>query len=390
MKRIALILLLVSFAYPQNRAVKSFVLKYANTQNGTQLNGTNQYWAKESPSSFNLNGAEMFSNTTFEVDVNGWNGLNGGTIARNTVIKRTGSGSMRVTSNGTGTSGVQLGAAINNTTTNKFTFEFWIYIPAASSSKSMIARVTNQALSGIGSFTAITPTADTWTKVVVNVQAPGTQTGISVYIAFNGASTSGDIFYIDDASMSQSFDVAWGGFIKTTATGVQTICLSALSSSLRTSMFLDNNTATVSISDGVTTVSATNSATVNDGRLHSFWATASRNGNLTLYVDGVAGTGVSILAVGAIAIDSLYVGRGLTGSFFNGQISSRQRVVFSSLPSGIASTISQISQQKKLFPAYESGNIIAWYDWQSGGFDKSGKGNHLVKVNNPIIVKVKQ
>lgn len=380
--------ILTIFTLASGQAYNRLLPFFTTGPKATALNGSSQYWAKASPSNVDFNGSEVLTNGTFDANVAGWAGVDA-SIAYETTTKRTGAGSCKVTSTG-GLNGYLASNNVANTTNGNFTFECWVYAPTATVLKTVRLQVRNQSLGTLYQSGNTTLVANTWTKLVVNGASGGSQTGLRVAIQWVGTPTAGDIIYVDDASLKQAYDAVWGGFIRTSASGVQTICAAGFSSSLRTSMFLNNNTATVTVSDGTTSVSATNSATVNDGRHHAFFATLSRTGNLTLYVDGVAGTGVSATAVGIIAVDSIYVGRGLTGSYFNGQIEQRQRIRYTSLPSDIAQQLSDIYAQGKLKPPYGEGVITTWYDWRSGGYDKSGNGNNLTPVNSPLIINVQK
>jgi hypothetical protein len=102
------------------------------------------------------------------------------------------------------------------------------------------------------------------------------------------------------------------------------------------------------------------------------------------------------IAVNAVAgsvdnVDSLLIGNTneATGFVFNGIVGDVQLVSGAMSAEEIAS-LAGTYKRSGLRPYYSSGAVRAWYNWESAGFDKSGNSNHLTKVNDPIIVKVKQ
>ncbi len=251
MKRIALILLLVSFAYPQNRVVKSFILKYANTQNGTQLNGTTQYWYNATPSA-----------------------------------------------------NVQSGSA------------------SASENISIIAIVD----SAVGGIQGVVSTKD------------GT-----------GSNTDGyHLYYQSTTWRFQLGDGAANKQAVVTAPAITTLLI----------------------------------------------VSADRTGNVTVYANGVAGTPVAMSGLGdCTASAALSIGllsRSAPTYYYAGKLG------FIQIIKGYALTDSDVARLQAQYKSgnlpvyYGTGTTVALYDWQSGGFDESGNGNHLTKVNDPIIVKVKQ
>lgn len=151
------------------------------------------------------------------------------------------------------------------------------------------------------------------------------------------------------------------------------------------------------LQDGVVPsgVIATSTNNWNDGKYHLIIGTIDRDGNATIYVDGVSDGSASIAALaGTDTTLGLGVGArsNVAATWFNGNIGAIQIVKYSALPTDIASVIKQIAntwQKTGLPSSYTGGNIIASYDWKSGGFDKSGNGNHLYPAGNPTIVNAK-
>lgn len=354
--------------------------------NGTFLNGSGAYHFRTSPSKTDLNGSESLANTTFDANTTGWSVLSAGAISHNTNLDRvrTGAGSLQyvVTSSPPGNNGVVASISpASNTSTDKFTWEAWCYVPATDSLRKVRIAIVTQAGASFGASSDLTLTANTWTKVVANGQAPGTQTGIFVRVQLLSGGLN-DTLYVDDVSLKQGWDGVASIRVKTSSGSTQTIAGSSVTNSSRLRIWQNTATASVSLTDGVTTVTATNSATINDGREHQWDVTWSRTGNLTLYIDGVAGTGQSITGIGVVTIDTLWIGRDQTGNYSTGTIGEKLRVRYSSLPSDIASWITAAANSKFIpFPPLSGGGeIVFWTDWQSGGYDKSGNGNHLTPV----------
>ena len=257
MKRITLILILVSFAYPQNRVVKSFILKYAENPNATILNGTNQYWTKAS-SSVNFERTTAFSIIAVFKPSAG--------VANQTVISARGSDAT--------SRGWSLALGSNNL------ISFGIISDLAGSNF-----INGNTDAGGGAVNT-----DKLYCVVATYDGSSVNTGLKVYV--NGDSL-----------------------------------------------------------------------------------TLTRTGTMSTTIAGSAP-----LNIGA---------RNSTDRFFGGMISDVQIVSGKALTAAEAKMIS-LTYKDGMPPVYESASIVAWYNWQSGGFDKSGRGNHLTKVNDPIIVKVKQ
>lgn len=382
-------------------------------------------------------GSNIVTNGTFDVSTTGWSALSGATLSvdanrlkienttsypkaeqtlttvSGTVYKVTftytngtssGGGSVRA---GTSSTGVQLlnqptseGANTFYFTATTTTTYFDVLLTTTTAGQTgffddiVVSPVTLPSITAvIGSKTATTASVScvpgTFTKFVLNFQATSSEVGDTLKLYVNQA----DTVYVDDISIKPAYDLIFGGAVQTSATGVQIICNASLSGSSRLRMFLNNSTPTVTFTDGTTSVSATNSATVNNGYPHTMFATLSRTGNLTLYVDGVAGSGASVTAIGSMTADSLTVGSGSSGQFFNGKIFSRQRIRFSALPSDDGASIvvdahQRFKRKQPFAKIYPSGTVVAWYDWRSGGLDLSGSGNHLTPTNNPIIVNV--
>lgn len=389
MKLFIIILLFAQSAASQWDNPVSFLLRRVKPQFATVLNGTSQYWTKSSPSNLDLNGSEVVTNGTFDANVTGWAGVDA-TLAYETSIKRTGAGSCKVTA--TGVVGAYLASNnVSNTTNGKFTFECWVYAPSATVNKTVRLQVRNQVLGTIFQSGNTTLTADTWTKLVVNGSADGTQTGLRAVVQWVGTPTTGDIFYADDASLTQAYDAMIVALVKSTTSATSRIahCRGAGSTGYALNTVVGGGINS-DINDGTTTSGSTTSNTFLNGSLYIVATTIDRSGNIVSYLDGVASGATSVTGKGVVRAQSIGIGA-LTGGteFYTGSIIFVQFVRFVALPSDIAQTIAQISAQKKPMSAYSGGQIVAWYDWQSGGYDKSGSGNHLTNVGGAPIIYYK-
>ena len=381
MKRTLLLLLLsVSTLWGQFLPDIPDRLSYA-----AQLNGSSQYFSKTSPVNMDLNGSELLSDVGFESGR--WTAVFNATTSQSTVQKRTGTYSMLVLA--TGGSATTRSPAVTNATTNKFTGEAWVYVPNTNTSKTVRLSITDQGASVINPLTTVSPATDTWVKVVVNVQAPGTQTGLTLQVGLSGTSVSGDSLYIDDVSLTQAWDGAISVEAKTTSGSTQTLAGTSKSNASRLRIWQNTATASVTLTDGTTSVTATNSATVNDGRFHKWGVTWSKTGNLTLYIDGVAGTGQSITGVGAITVDTLWIGRDQAGNYFNGQLGEKIRVRYSSLPSDIAQWIYRATYER-FIPEPPGGGetVLRVFGRRNDALDQSGNQGVLTNTGStPIIQK---
>ena len=331
------------------------------------------------------------NNTGFETNLGDWANFGNHSAVRSTVDDRTGSASMKITSSGAGDTTANfmylppsaLGTIVSG---NKYTIELWARSATATSTIT-INIGTQSATSG-----TLSTTFASFTKVVFNFTATSGSDTLKIY-----ANKAIDSLYVDDVSLTQAYDAMVLAQIKTStdysggSKGVFGANVSDGGSTGYEILVGVDNTFRIVYRDGTTTASSLGQQTINDGKYRICIATLARDGVITRYVDGVAQlTTTSISAIGKVSgIGFLGAGKA-AGTFFTGNIGFTQIVRFASLPSGVASTIAQISQQKKPLSAYENGTIVAWYDWESGGYDKSGFGNHLTKVADPQIIKIQK
>jgi hypothetical protein len=251
----------------------------------------------------------------------------------------------------------------------------------------------------IGSKSATTSSVScvsgTFTKFVLNFQATASEIGQPLKLYVNQA----DTVFVDDVSLKQAYDAIIMSTVKTSAS-VSNAGIFGHRSSSTSNLYIIGNTSQqlrASVGDVAGTIVTDQGApTFNDGLFHHVAATINRTGNITRYLDNVAGTGASITALGQIGTgDALYVGDlAGTTNFWNGLIGSCQFIVFQNgLPSDggasiIADAYNRFRSGKGFQRAYSGGTVVAWYDWRSRGTDLSGQGNHLTPTASPPIVKI--
>jgi hypothetical protein len=142
----------------------------------------------------------------------------------------------------------------------------------------------------------------------------------------------------------------------------------------------------VYISDGTNSVQKSSSTAINDNKWHLLVALFDRDGNADLFMDGVSiVTPGSIAAVGDVTSANKFdIGVNNSAKAFKGFIGEAQ--VLSGLLT--SQEIIDMYRSKKMKPHYSVAFQVAWYDWASGGTDKSGNGNHLTPTVNPPIIKI--
>lgn len=372
------------------------LLFVTNYQKATVLNGTSQYWTKSSPSNLDLNGSEMITNannTGFETNIGNWANFGNHSAVRSTVDKRTGTASMKITSSAAGDTTANfmylppsaLGTIVSG---NKYTIELWARSATATSTIT-INIGTQSATSG-----TLSTTFGTFTKAVFTFTATSGSDTLKIY-----ANKAIDSLYVDDVSLTQSYDMLLNVLIKSsdaTAGGIVSTGDAGSASNVAWRLIGRgdnvNKSLQIQIADGNAQTGNAVSSTINviDGKVHVVSAVIGSS-IFSLYVDGVLSITSAITTIGKVPASNLFVGIShLTSTFHDGQIGFVQIVRFTQLPSNIAQTVLQISQQKKPMSSYTNGQIVAWYDWKSGGTDKSGSGNHLTPVASPPIVNIQR
>lgn len=378
---------------------------YAPSIQATVLNGSTQDHLKSSPSGLDLNGPELITvTTTFDANITGWSADAGSAIAHETSIKRTGAGSMRIICGASATGAAKLTTPIANTTTNKVTAEVWVYVRASSTTKVIRFGVRNESAAVIGSETQTTVTADTWTRFVVNVQLAGTQTAIQPYPRFVGGA-AGDTMFVDDVLLRQAKDalaivVVNQSAASGTAKFITTYRSNASATGPRLTLYANATTElfSLAIDDSISAVSMTTGGTsLFNGRWNACAVTLDRTGNAVKYLNGAAIQTSAMTAIGNLIPTSgpvFAVGASsASGNYFPGSIGPVMVVIFpNGLPSDIPARLSYVSMtwMENGFPSwlFSDGQIVLDVNWEDGGLDRSGLGNHLTPVGSPPIEDV--
>ena len=319
----------------------------------------------------------MFSDGGFETGVADWSQVGNHTCSRVTYDYHSGSACMEIIATGAGNSVNCIFKTLNLTAGNKYTLEFWGKL------KSGTTRNCNfvDQISGNNAIVFST----TWTKYVFNRLCA---TSSPVYPQWQLAAA--DTVLIDDVSLTPAWDAIIISIVKSSkdySGGVG----SFLDCVEFTQRFATTNNMTTKVSDGTTSIYPTGGTVINNGLSNVLITTLNRTGNATNYVNGSleAGT-LSMTAIGKLLATPVTVGAGAGGSaFILGSCSSVQIVRGTFTDAYLAQVVAQIWAQKKPLAAYPNGQVVGWWDWKNGGYDKSGNGNHLTNTGGASIVRIK-
>ena len=351
-----------------------------------QLNGSTQYFSKTSPVNMDLNGAERIpsaQNRDFDstTTIGGWFAVGNHSISRVTTDSYSSPGSLQIVSTGAGDGGSHY-ITLFSASFNPFVVGEKYTVQVRARATLSNTKLTFQHGGIAGQTGNLSNTPGTFTLAVFN-GAPPASTSLRLYLS------QADTVYLDAVSLTQAYDGVASLEAKTTGGSTQTLAGSSKSNGSRLRIWQNTATASVTLTDGTTSVTATNSATVNDGRDHQWDVTWSRTGNLTLYIDGVAGTGQSITGVGAVTVDTLWIGRDEAGNSFTGTIGEKLRVRYPSLPTNIATWIAFANTQRFIPEPPGGGTVVLrLFGKYNDAYDRSG--NQGVLTNNgstPIIQK---
>lgn len=357
------------------------------------LNGQNQYFSKTSPSKMDLNGEELLLNPTLNAGVTNWSVGGNGTLTHSTDTLRSGAGAGRIVANGSARS-YAVSSVRANTTTDKFTCEFWCYVPASNISKTVSVLITDQVLVTIGSSGEKTLTGDTWTKISVTVQTPGTQTHIRAYIGFGGpVPTAGDVFFFDDASLTQAWDFLVVADIKPSVSGSFNEIFSVYNGTPRYELRKSNAEKLQSIvADGVVTPTAQSAGNITTGVWTRVASTLNRTENATNYISGSSDGGAPLTTVGKLptwSVADIGVHLADPSRYWSGQIGEVLVVRYSSLPSNVASWVAYASTQR-FIPEPPGGGttVLRLFGRRNDAYDQSGNQGVLTNTGStPIIAK---
>jgi hypothetical protein len=377
---------------------------YNGPQFATQLNGTSQYWSKSSPTGLDLNGAEKLPNPGFEANTTGWAGETGLSLARNTNLDRvrTGVGSAACRSDGTAAGILRLASGqVSDATTNKFTSEAWVFLPTTNASDSVRLYLADQTGATFSIGTTVEPTKGAWTKLVLNSQAAGTQTGLRLAIQFRNP-TAGDSLYVDDVSLTQAYDAVVMAVVNQAVTSASSKVIFTYRGTSTGPRYTLYSTATTDLfafqlDDSIATVSqVTGGTSLVTGSYRLIGCTIDRTGNAVKYLDGSAIQTSSVVAIGKIASTAATqatLGDNSGGTaFFPGSIGPVMVVRFDALPSDIANMIAYVSAtwRRKGFPkTIGNGTTVLYVDWNPAGLDESGQANTLTPVAGAGTVKIR-
>jgi hypothetical protein len=393
MKKLFFLVLLPIVMYSQV-LVTDAVPPASSSKLATLLDGSSQSWTKTTPALFDLNGAELIADANdvgFETNVGHW--TDGGThsITRSTTDKRTGTASGRIVSTGAGdttTNFVNLPAVDFTTliTGNKYTIE--VYARAGKATTTLTISL------GKKSFTSgdISASGGTFTKVVYNFQCTATEVGFPLRLYLSQADTA---FYIDDISITQSYDMIVGFDLKTTTTDdFATIILIGGTSAYGVRLTSPGLLQTMFYNPAIS-ITYNSAATVNTNLWKKIFLVFDRTGNMSAYINGVlSGTPASIAGAGKmVTISPLAIGIRVSGGdrFCGGYFSDIRFTRFTALPAdGGLSFIAQAQASGNNLLNFMDGTVVGSYDFKAGGSDNSGNGNNLSPGAAPLIVKVKK
>jgi hypothetical protein len=334
------------------------------------------------------------NNKGFESANHDWIDNGNHSAVRSTDYKKSGNTSLKITATAAGDATTNYESLPSSAFTtivsgNKYTKEFQAY--GNSVGVTLAMKIGDQVVTGKVVYSAV---AGTFAKVVFNFQATANTVSQPIQLYLSGA---GDC-YIDDVSLTQSFDFMIVQKIKATASATSYTSLAYGNAGSYTNgggygllcrpdrtqrdiyfQFGDNSTSK-------TAIGATGGT---DGNSHTIVVTGSRTGYAYIYSDGANSGSISIFSIGRITPtwNPLQIGTQAGLSLYSGLIGETQIVRFPVLPSNITSIVTQISMPNaKPLSAYENGTIVGWWDWKNQGLDKSGNGNNLTNVGGAPIV----
>ena len=385
MKRTLLLLLLsVSTLWGQFLPDIPDRLSYA-----AQLNGSSQYFSKTSPVNMDLNGSELLSDVGFESGR--WTAVFNATTSQSTVQKRTGTYSMLVLA--TGGSATTRSPAVTNATTNKFTGEAWVYVPNTNTSKTVRLSITDQGASVINPLTTVSPATDTWVKVVVNVQAPGTQTGLTLQVGLSGTSVSGDSLYIDDVSLTQAYDGLIGlwFYASSIASNLRLVGRTTAGNNAGFEVFTNSSKFTGFSQAGPAFTGNAQSQTLTSGRWHFGVAVINRTDSIRVSANGEILTGAVVAtSLGKIVPGTVFIGSlSGTSQFWAGNIGELVYVRYTSSPSvAVLNAWIAYANTQRFIPEPPGGGttVLRLFGKENSAYDQSGIQGVLTNTGNTPII----
>ena len=391
MKR-TLLLLLLSVSTLQGQFLSDIPdrLSYAGL-----FNGTSQYFSKPSPVNGDLNGSEMVTDPGFESGI--WTDtVDCAVAAQSTVQKRSGTYSFlimpRVASSNAIARSSNITNATTNATTNKVTAEFWAYVPTGNTSKTVLYRIVNQVNTNIvtGS-TAIT--GNTWTKLVINHQLSGTQTGVKLFVGLSATSALTDSLYVDDVSLTQAWDGLIGlwFYANDITRNLRLVGRTTNGTNSGFEVFTNSSKFSASSQVGTAFTGSAQSQPLTSKRWHFGVGVIDRTDSLRVSANGEPLTGAVIAtSLGRITPDTVFIGSiSGTSQFWSGQTGEMIYVRYSTLPSltALNAWIAHASTQR-FIPEPPGGGttVLRLFGKENSAYDQSGNQGVLTNTGNTPII----
>lgn len=280
-----------------------------------------------------------------------------------------------------------------NSVYEKYTLEFWVKSKALSR---VIVKVGNQVK------TSDTISTIAFEKVVFNFQSNAIVSNQPILLYLNQA----DTVYLDDVSLTKSYDILINSFAKHTANanqdylfarGGNTSAVNGYNSYINTS----NNFLTA-ISGGTTQTTETNSATIGLTNYYLQSSFYNRIGNQVNYVNGVTSTGTALTNMGKIINTATFYLGTLSGTGTDnwaGTIGHFRIIKFTDIAQSNVSAVNLVSAYNlgKLVTGTWTGGSpieVGFWDWKGADIteilrDKSGTGNNLTGTNITIDDRIK-
>lgn len=361
-----------------------------------QPNGSTQDFRQPNPVNMALNGAELITvTTTFDDNVTGWLG-DGATLSHNTNADRvrTGAGSARIVtaSPPSANSGLRISSAVSNATTNKFTWKAWVYVPSTDSLRRVRLRFNTQTDGVIASGTVTTIAANTWTELVLNAQAPGTQTGFLFHVdLFNGGLN--DTLFVDDISLTQAYGglVAVWFYANNIASNLRLLGRTTNGTNSGFEVFTNTSKFTAFSQAGPAFTGNAQSQTLTSGRWHFGVGVINRTDSIRVSANGEALTGaVDATTLGKITPDTVFIGSiSGTSQFWNGRIGELIYVRYSTLPSVAAlNAWIAFANTQRFIPEPPGGGtvVLRLFGKENSAYDRSGTQGVLTNTGNTPII----
>jgi len=380
MKRLLLFLIVPTLALAQGpyRVAVNQPARYA-----VQLDGTSQYLSKSSPSSMDLNGSEILSNTTWEVNTTGW------TLAAKATrtSDQAHGGSYSIADTGGTLETTWIYQTLSPTISGyKVTAEAWCYVVSAAGGRPRLV------LLDAGSVTLAQAYADTskknqWQKVVINYNAA---VGNAIkYFELDFSATSG-LCYWDDPSLTQAYDALLLARVKRSGTTTYRDLLRVRAGTLNYKLgtgTTGENLFVCYMHDGTTALASNYSAGFPyDGQWHLWAGQIVRTGTTggVSYFDGKAGTAVNLSTLGKLSgADGLLIGENSAGILLDATVGELLVIRFDALPSDIASWIAYASTQRFIPDPPAGGTVVLKLLGKENSFrDQSGTQGILTNNGN--------